>query len=111
MKILAIVLIAIVAAWHGASWKAAMLTEEEEQAISVGLKNIANTSRRRSCIFQAEINGLSQINSVLVKHGSEYRIYDDPGGNIYDSWNLYRALPGARFNFRLPIRYTWKPRI
>jgi len=74
MKILAIVLIAIVAAWHGASWKAAMLTEEEEQAISVGLKNIANTSRRRSCIFQAEINGLSQINSVLVKHGSEYRI-------------------------------------
>jgi hypothetical protein len=69
MKILAIVLIAIVAAWHGASWKAAMLTEEEEQAISVGLKNIA-----RSCIFQAEINGLNQINSVLVKHGSERRI-------------------------------------
>jgi hypothetical protein len=55
MKILAIVLIAIVAAWHGASWKAAMLTEEEEQAISVGLKTIANTLRRRSCIFQAEI--------------------------------------------------------
>lgn len=74
MKVLAIVLIAMVVAWYGASWKAAMLTEEEEQAISVGLKNIANTSRRRSCIFQAEINGLNQINSVLVNHGSGHRI-------------------------------------
>jgi hypothetical protein len=34
MQVVAIVLIAIAAAWYGASWKAAMLTEEEEQTIS-----------------------------------------------------------------------------
>jgi hypothetical protein len=74
MQVMAIVLIAIAAAWYGASWKAAMLTEEEEQTISLGLKNITTSMQKRSCIFRGEMDGLKQINSVLEKHGSGHRV-------------------------------------
>jgi hypothetical protein len=74
MKVLAIVLITLAAGWLGASWKSQILTEEDQQTISVGLKNIGNSLRRRSCIFEAETLGLNQINSVLTKHGSGHRI-------------------------------------
>jgi hypothetical protein len=74
MQVMAIVLIAIAVAWYGASWKAAMLTEEEEQTISLGLKNITTSMQKRSCIFRGEMDGLKQINSVLEKHGSGHRV-------------------------------------
>jgi hypothetical protein len=74
MRVFMIVVFTIAAAWLAATWKAAMLTEEEEQTISVGLKNIGNSLRRRSCIYEAETLGLNQINSVLTKHGSGHRI-------------------------------------
>jgi len=50
------------------------LTEQEQETISVGLKNIANNLRRRSCIFEAERIGLNQINNVLYNHKSGHRI-------------------------------------
>jgi hypothetical protein len=70
MQVLAIVLIALAAAWI---WPA-RLTADEEQTISFGLKNISNSMQKRSCIFRGERDGLNQINSVLEKHGSEHRI-------------------------------------
>jgi argininosuccinate lyase len=66
--------IAIDAAWYGSSWKAATLTEEEEQTISLGMKNITTSMQERSCIFQGEMDGLKQINSVREKHGSGHRV-------------------------------------
>jgi len=72
MQAMAILLIAIAAAWM---WSGpARLTADEEQTISSGLKNITSSMQKRSCIFRGEMHGLNQINSVLEKHGSEHRI-------------------------------------
>ena len=68
-KDLAIMLVALVAAC-----KPPILTEEDQKTISLGLKNIGNGMRQRSCISHGERLGLNQINGVLAKHGSEYRI-------------------------------------
>ena len=68
-KVLAIMLVALVTAC-----KPVVLTEEDQQNISLGLKNIGNAMRQRSCVTQAERLGLNQINGVLAKHKSQHRI-------------------------------------
>jgi hypothetical protein len=72
LQVMAIVLIAIAVAWMW-SWPA-RLTADEEQTISLGLKNITTSMQKRSCIFRGEMDGLNQINSVLEKHGSGHRV-------------------------------------
>jgi hypothetical protein len=68
-KVLAIMLVTLVAACMPA-----ILTEEDQQTISLGLKNIGNSLKQRRCISHAERLGLNQINGVLAKHGSQHRI-------------------------------------
>jgi hypothetical protein len=50
MRVMAIVLIAIAAAWMW--WWPARLTADEEQTISSGLKNITSSMQKRSCIVR-----------------------------------------------------------
>jgi len=58
MQVVAIVLIAIAAAWYGSWWKAATLTEEEEQTISLGMKNITTSMPKAIMHFSGEMDGL-----------------------------------------------------
>src|SRR5262245_48943049 len=78
MKPALVIFCIIIAIWlspkFSQSSNLGFLTEQEQETISVGIRNIANNLRRRSCIFEAERVGLSQINSVLQNHKSDYRI-------------------------------------
>jgi hypothetical protein len=50
-----------------------VLTEQEAQTISYGMKNISIAIEKRRCITALEDQGLDQINSVLIAHKSEHR--------------------------------------